>query len=195
MVLTSRGAATRRRIVTGAAALFRERGVAQVSLDDIRAATATSKSQLFHYFPGGRSELLLAVAEHEAEQVLADQQPLLGDLTDWRKWQAWRERIIKIYDEQRAGCPLSALTAHLSQADPAAAQKIVIRMNERWQAHLATGVRALSDSGEIDPATDPDQTAATIMTAIVGGATLLQATDSMTYLELALTQALNSLRR
>ncbi|HEX4658285.1 MAG TPA: helix-turn-helix domain-containing protein, partial [Streptosporangiaceae bacterium] len=58
-VLTSKGAATMQRIVAGAAALIRDRGVANVSLDDIRAATSTSKSQLFHYFPDGKSDLLL----------------------------------------------------------------------------------------------------------------------------------------
>ena len=51
-------------------------------------ATATSKSQLFHYFPNGREDLLHAVARHEADQVLAAQQPYLADLTSGRKWQA-----------------------------------------------------------------------------------------------------------
>ena len=43
--------------------------------------TGTSKGQLFHYFPGGREDLLLAVADYEAGRVLADQQPYLGQLT------------------------------------------------------------------------------------------------------------------
>src|SRR5260370_28430622 len=88
-VLTSKGTATRQRIVEGAAALIRDRGAANVSLDDIRAATSTSKSQLFHYFPDGKADLLLAVAEYEAEQILAEQQPMLGDLTTWPQWEAW----------------------------------------------------------------------------------------------------------
>ena len=50
--LTKRGAATRARIVEGAAELMYERGVAGTSLDDIMAATGTSKSQLYHYFDG-----------------------------------------------------------------------------------------------------------------------------------------------
>ena len=100
-VLTARGAATRQRIVAAAAALIRERGVADTGLDDIGAATATSKSQLFHYFPGGKTDLLHAVAVHEAEQVIADQQPYLGDLTTWRKWQAWRRLVMQKYDAQQ----------------------------------------------------------------------------------------------
>jgi hypothetical protein len=84
-VLTARGTATRQRIVEAAAALIRERGVADTGLDDIGAATATSKSQMFHYFPRGKADLLHAVAVHEAEQVIADQQPYIGDLTSWRR--------------------------------------------------------------------------------------------------------------
>jgi AcrR family transcriptional regulator len=74
--LTDKGAETRRRIVEGAAGELRARGVNSTSLDDVRAASNTSKSQLFHYFPDGKAQLLLAVAEHEADRILADQQPL-----------------------------------------------------------------------------------------------------------------------
>ncbi|MFF1835480.1 TetR/AcrR family transcriptional regulator [Streptomyces sp. NPDC058231] len=193
-MLTTRGAATRQRIVTGAATLIRDHGVAGVSLDDIRAATSTSKSQLFHYFPQGRSDLLLAVAEHEAEQVLADQQPMLGDLTSWQKWQAWRERVIEKYDAQRAGCPLSALTAQLDVARPTT-QDIITRMYDRWHTHLVEGVRALKASGEAGERLDADAAATAILTAVTGGATLLQATDSLTYLETSLDRALDALRR
>lgn len=192
-VLTSKGAATRQRIVEGAATLMRERGLANVSLDDIRAATSTSKSQLFHYFPEGRADLMLAVAGHEAEQVLADQQPMLGDLTTWGKWQAWRERVIENYDVQRQSCPLSALTSQLGEGNPAT-RAIVTDLLDRWHAYLATGVRALTEAGEIDASTDADQAATAILTAVTGGAAMLQATDRITYLEVSLTSALDGLR-
>ncbi|MGK4578625.1 TetR family transcriptional regulator [Kitasatospora sp. HPMI-4] len=67
--------------MVGTAHLTREKGAADTTLDDVRAATATSKSQLFHYFPDGRSDLLPAVAEYEAGQVLESQQPYLRDLS------------------------------------------------------------------------------------------------------------------
>ena len=69
--LTAKGAATRGRIVSGAADLIRSDGI-DVTLDDIRAHTRTSKSQIFHYFPGGREDLLLAVAQHEAHRVIEE---------------------------------------------------------------------------------------------------------------------------
>jgi AcrR family transcriptional regulator len=193
-VLTPKGAATRQRIVEGAALLIRERGPANVGLDDIRAVTSTSKSQLFHYFPDGKADLLLAVAKHEAEQVLADQQPMLGDLTTWPKWEAWRERVIKRYDAQRQKCPLSALTAQLGMADPAI-RAIITDLYERWQGHIATGIQALKDTGEIDSSIDVDSAATEILTAISGGAAMLMATDRISYLEISLREAIDGLRR
>src|SRR5919112_551328 len=114
--LTARGAATRARIVEGAAALIRERGIAAVAMDDIRAATATSKSQLFHYFPGGRTELLAAVAQHEADRVLDDQRPALDDLSTWESWHAWQALVVERYTLQGEDCPLAALTSELGKS-------------------------------------------------------------------------------
>jgi AcrR family transcriptional regulator len=193
-VLTPKGVATRQRIVEGAAALIREKGVANVGLDDIRAATATSKSQLFHYFPDGKADLLLAVARHEAEQVLADQQPMLGNLTTWPAWEAWQERVVEKYRAQGRRCPLSALTAQLGLADPVT-REIVTDLYDTWHAHLAAGVQALKDAGEIDAATDVERAAGAILTAVSGGAMMLQATDRIGYLEAAVAEALDALRR
>jgi AcrR family transcriptional regulator len=193
-VLTAKGAATRQRIVEGAAQLIRERGVSNVGLDDIRATTATSKSQLFHYFPDGKADLLVAVARYEAEQVIADQMPQLGDLTTWRKWQAWRRRVLEIYDAQRQACPLSSLTVQLGSAEPATLE-IVNGLTSEWRSHLAAGVKALKESGEIDPRVDVQKTANAILAAVTGGATLLQSTDNLSYLEDGLAEALESMRR
>lgn len=77
--LTAKGAATRQRIIEGAAGVIREVGLGDTTLDDIRMRTATSKassSTTSH----GRDELL-AVAQFEADRVLLDQQPHLSDLT------------------------------------------------------------------------------------------------------------------
>ncbi|WP_218010765.1 TetR/AcrR family transcriptional regulator [Herbidospora mongoliensis] len=186
--LTPKGAATRQRIVEGAALLIREHGPANVGLDDIRAATTTSKSQLFHYFPDGKSDMLLAVAAHEAERVLDDQQPYLSDLTSWAQWESWRDRVIARYAAQRRKCPLSALTAQLGLANPAVGD-IITGMYSRWQGQIAAGVRT------VRPDADAERVAAQMIGAIAGGATMLVATDDIRYLEIGLTEAIENLRR
>jgi len=50
--MTPKGRATRQRIIEGAAFEIREKGVAAITLDDVRARTGTSKGQLLHSFPG-----------------------------------------------------------------------------------------------------------------------------------------------
>src|ERR1700758_4457476 len=102
--LTAKGAATRQRIIDGAAAEIRAHGVSATTLDDVRTRTRTSKSQLFHYFPGGKEQLLLAVAEHEAQRVLGDQQPHLSTLTSWAAWQRWRDAVVDRYRKQGQHC-------------------------------------------------------------------------------------------
>lgn len=192
--LTAKGTATRQRIVTGAAGLVRDQGAANVSLDDVRTVTSTSKSQLFHYFPDGKSDLLLAVARYEAQQVLDDQQPMLGDLTSWDAWLRWRDRVIEKYRAQGPGCPLSALTSQLGLADPDI-RTVVTDLYARWHAYLADGVRALVASGEIGSGTKVNDAATAVLTAVAGGATLLMATGEISFLETALDEAVAGLRR
>ena len=143
--LTPKGAATRDRIIEGASAEIRENGVT-ATLDDIRVRTGTSKSQLFHYFPDGREQLLLAVARYEADRVLADQQPQLGDLTSWASWRAWRDAVVARYREQGQQCPLSALITAARPGHPRrpggghrAHRSVAGRDRRRRQAHAGGG--------------------------------------------------------
>ena len=183
--LTAKGAATRSRIIVGAAELIRAEGAEQIGLDDIRAATATSKSQLFHYFPDGRAELLHAVAVHEAEAVIEDQQPWLAELGPSSVWRDWRDAVVRRYTEQGTHCPLSALTQQLGPSAPAI-RPVVADLLERWHALIAEGVRRTRGSGSLDA----DSVAASILAAVQGGVVMLQATGRPSYLEAALDSAL-----
>jgi AcrR family transcriptional regulator len=191
--LTRKGAATRQRILEGAATLIREHGVVATTLDDVLASTATSKSQLFHYFPGGREELLLAVARLEADRVLEDQRPQLGDLTSWPAWQAWRDKVVERYRRQGRLCPLNSVTSHLGSRTPGA-QAVVTELMRRWQTEIAAGVRHMQDAGEIDPGLDPDRTAAALLAGIQGGVLIQMSTGQTTHLEAALDMGIAHLR-
>ena len=191
--LTRKGEATRGRIVAGAAAEVRERGVDEVRLEDVMARTGTSKSQLFHYFPGGKEELLLAVAQHEADQVLADQQPMLGNLTSWPAWQAWRDRLVSRYLEQGQTCPLNGLLGQAGHRAPAA-RAVLTGLMQRWEAAIADGVRHMQSTGDIAAAVDADRAAAALLAGIQGGVLLLLSTGRIDHLEAALDLTIDSLR-
>ncbi|MEU8633931.1 TetR/AcrR family transcriptional regulator [Amycolatopsis sp. NPDC048633] len=191
--LTSKGAATRQRIIDGAAAEIRERGVAVTTLDDVRARTGTSKSQLFHYFPEGKEELLLAVAQHEAAQVLAVQQPQLGRLTSWAAWKRWRDTVVSHYEGRGQHCPLNVLISQLGRATPGA-QAVVTEMLRRWQDEIEAGIRHLKDAGEVDAEVDPGRTAAALLAGIQGGVVVMLSTGRIDHLEAALDVGIANLR-
>lgn len=191
--LTRKGRETRRRIVEGAAEEIRERGAADTTLDDIRARTATSKSQIFHYFPGGKEELLLAVAAREADRVLEDQEPHLSDLRTWSAWRDWRDAVLRRYEQQGVNCPLGVLITELGRTTPAA-QQLTGQLISTWQAALREGVLAMQEAGEIDRRLDADRTAAALVAAVQGGVTILMATGGIAHLEAALDTTLSLLR-
>jgi AcrR family transcriptional regulator len=192
-VLTPKGQATRARIVEGAAQVLREKGVAITTLDDIRERTGTSKSQLFHYFPDGKDQLLLAVAQYEADQVLADQQPFLGCLDSWEAWYQWRDAVVERYESQGDHCPLGALFLQIGRSTPGA-RAVVIELLRKWQASLAGGIKALQDNGGLPTSVDVDQTAAALLAGIQGGVTIMLSTGESTHLRAALDWGIMRLR-
>ncbi|WP_439379897.1 TetR/AcrR family transcriptional regulator [Amycolatopsis lexingtonensis] len=191
--LTPKGAATRQRIVEGAAQEIRERGVAVTTLDDIRARTGTSKSQLFHYFPGGKEDLLLEVARYEADQVIEAQQPQLGGLTSWAAWRRWRDTVVSHYTARGQHCPLNVLISQLGRATPGA-QKVVGDMLERWRREIAAGVRHLQAAGEVAENLDAERTAAALLAGIQGGVVVMLSTGRIDHLEAALDVGIENLR-
>ncbi|MBF6049659.1 TetR family transcriptional regulator [Streptomyces sp. NRRL B-1677] len=191
--LTAKGQATRGRIIHGAAEVLREKGVAAATLDDILARTRTSKSQLFHYFPSGKDELLLAVAQFEADQVLDDQQPYLGCLDSWDAWYRWRDTLIERYEEQGDQCPLGSLFLQIGRNTPGA-RAIVTELLRQWQEHLATGIRAMQDAGHVPASLDVDRTAAALLAGIQGGVSILLSTGHSAHLHAVLDEGITSLR-
>jgi AcrR family transcriptional regulator len=185
MTLTRKGVLTRARIVAAAASAVRELGVDEARLEDVMFRTGVSKGQLFHYFPGGREELLIAVAEHEAARVLTDQQPHLSRLATRADWEAWRDVVVARYRRQGDECPLSMLVSQIGRNSPAA-RAVTATLLRDWEAELAAGIRRSQEAGEIAATDDPDRTAAAIVAAIQGGVVVLLATGEIDHLEAAL---------
>ena len=73
--LTRRGRETRQRIVAAAAELMFDNGVAETTLEDIRAAAGVSGSQVYHYFVD-KQALVRAVIDYQTDAVLDAQKTL-----------------------------------------------------------------------------------------------------------------------
>ncbi|WP_434444769.1 TetR/AcrR family transcriptional regulator [Lentzea sp. E54] len=192
MALTAKGRATRQRIIEGAAAYLRGDDPAGVTLDDIRAITGTSKGQIFHYFPDGKEELFLAVARHEAERVLDDQQPHLGALTSWAAWERWRDSVVARYRAQGRHCPLGALMGQLGSTP--GAHEVVSALLGQWQFHLRQGVSEMQRSGLVRGNLDPERVSAAFIAGVQGGVLVLMSTGSVVHLEAAMDTLIDHLR-
>jgi TetR/AcrR family transcriptional repressor of nem operon len=193
--LTSRGAATRDRIVAGAAALIYERGVASTSLDDIMAATSTSKSQLYHYF-ADKDALVLEVIRRQLDQITSAQETQLRQLRTWAGLRRWRDHLVK---GTRAtggvgGCPLGSLASELADRSESA-REVLAACFAQWEGHLVDGFTAMREGGLISHEADPVELAVTVMAALQGGLLLAQTTRDARPLELALDMAIAHVER
>jgi AcrR family transcriptional regulator len=192
VALTAKGRATRERILVGAAEYLRGDLPGEVTLDDIRAITGTSKSQIFHYFPAGKEELLLEVARYESQRVLDDQQPHLGSLTSWAAWNRWRDAVVARYRAQGRNCPLGALMAQVGSTPGTA--EVVTTLLAQWQAHLIQGITQMQAAGLVRPELDSARVSAAFIAGIQGGVQVLRSTGSPRHLEAALDTLIDHLR-
>lgn len=193
--VTSRGAATRARIVDATADLVLTRGVRATTLDDVRAASRTSKSQLFHYFPAGKTDLVRAVVLRQTERVMEGQRLLLAELGSLDALRRWRDAIVAVQRERRCvgGCPLGSLASEVAEHDDEALA-LLAGSFAQWQALLAQGLRSMRERGVLRVDADPDDLALATMAALQGGLLLAQTTRDPRPLEVALDAALDHLR-
>jgi AcrR family transcriptional regulator len=192
-MLTAKGTLTRARIVEATARLVALKGADGTCLDDIRAATGTSKSQLFHYFPEGKSQLMLAAAEQQAQRVLDDQRPSLDQLTSWDAWARWEQVILRIYSARSDHGSLAALTSQFPRNDPRI-REVICSLYQQWHERLVEGLRTMGAGGLLRPEADADGLATAVLVAVHGGVAMGQATGSLDALRTGLKVAIDHIR-
>jgi TetR/AcrR family transcriptional regulator, transcriptional repressor for nem operon len=189
--LTARGAATKARIVAAGASLVYERGFAGTSLDDVMAATGTSKSQLYHYF-ADKDALIREVIKAQLGRIIAAQQAAgLHEVSSWDGLQRWCDHFVTATRATHGagGCPLGSLVGELADhSEPA--RRVLAQCFAQWQSYLSEGFTTMRDSGELAAQADPAELALTMMSALQGGLLMAQTMRSARPLELALNMAL-----
>jgi len=190
---TSKGRATRQRIIRAAAGLMVDRGVTATGLDDVRAAAGVSKGQLYHYF-AGKDELVDAVIERTVEMVLAGQ-PQLADLSSWAAIRSWMDGMVAEQERRHAvgGCPIGSLANELA-GRRAHARELLVAGYDRWEAPLCAGLEAMRHRGRLSRAADPRRLATATMASIQGGLLLAKTRRDPEQLRIALDAAYAHLR-
>jgi TetR/AcrR family transcriptional regulator, transcriptional repressor for nem operon len=188
--LTARGAATRDRIVQAAADLIYVRGVNATTLDDIRAATGTSKSQLYRHFPD-KDALIHAVIALRGRQVLERETRRLGRLSSFSGLTRWRDALVQANALQDGayGCALGSMASELADTDEQARASLA-GLFRSWEGLLAAGLRRMQAQGTIGPDADPDRLAVGLMAALQGGYLLASTARDVRPMEIALDLAL-----
>lgn len=189
--MTRRGRQTRTRIVEATADLVLVKGVRATTLDDIRAATGASRSQLFHYFPGGKAELVRVVAVRQTERVLEAQRLLLDRLDTWEALHRWRDAVVAAQRDRQCagGCPLGSLASEVAEHDERA-RALMDSAFDQWQGLLTSGLRAMQDRGELRADAGVEDLALALLASLQGGLLLAQTARTTKPLEAALDAAL-----
>jgi AcrR family transcriptional regulator len=188
--LTTRGAATRGRIVDAASDLIYTHGVEGTSLDDVMAASRVSKSQLYHYF-ADKDALVLEVIAQQTKRVLDAQQPHLGSLDSLPALKAWRDSIVRLSKAARGkGCPLGSLANELANESEPARKRLADSFTN-WHGRIEMGLAKMRERGELAASADPNKLAFALLGAVQGGLLLAKTTHSSRPLEIALDMAID----
>jgi TetR/AcrR family transcriptional repressor of nem operon len=191
---TAKGRAMRERIVHAAAELIAEKGVAGMSLDDVRSRTGASRSQLYHYFEN-RDDLVHAVIDVTTDVVLNNQGQLLYDLDSWAGIDRWFDALVQyqIARQGCGGCPIGVLVGQLAERDRDARAALAAGM-DRWEAHVRDGLTGMRARGKLRKDADPAALATATMASIQGGLLLTQVRRDPLQLRIALNAARTNLR-
>jgi TetR/AcrR family transcriptional regulator, transcriptional repressor for nem operon len=192
---TPRGAATRARIVEAAAGLAYRRGASATSLEDIMEASATSKSQLYHYF-ADKDALMRAVIEFQTRRVMGVQAAHLDVIESLAGLRRWRDAVVSMNKAARGvgGCPLGSLASELSDRSEGA-RTLLADGFALWESHLRNGLMAMRDHGELRPEANPAELATAVIAALEGGLLLAKTNRTSRPLELALDMAIDHVAR
>jgi AcrR family transcriptional regulator len=191
--LTARGAATRDRIAAAAADLIYVKGVHATTLDDVRAATGTSKSQLYRHFPD-KDALVYAVIALRGRQVIERETQRLRRLNSFSGLVRWRNALVQANSLQNGtyGCALGSMASELADQDEEARVSLG-ELFKSWEELLAAWLRRMQAKGTLRPDADPDQLAVGLMAALQGGYLLANTAHDVRPMEIALDLALEHL--
>jgi AcrR family transcriptional regulator len=188
--LTARGAATRARHIKAADELNHVHGVNRTRLDDVMAATGSSKSQLYHHFPD-KDALVAAVIARRAEVILEREAALLGRVDSIRGLERWRDAAVNRVQLRRGahGCALGSLLSELADQDDDALTTLARHFNS-WEMLMKDALDRMRSNGALQPDVDTQALATGLMAALQGGYLLSQAAHDASPMEASLNMAL-----
>ncbi|CQD08654.1 transcriptional regulator [Mycobacterium europaeum] len=168
----------RERMVISAALLIRERGAHATAISDVLEHSGAPRGSAYHYFPGGRTQLLCEAVDYAGEHVAAI-------IAEARSGPELMDTLIDKYRRQlldtgfRAGCPVVAVSVEAGEEERMA--PLVERaasVFDRWTDLIAQ--RFIADGIARDRASD---LAVLATTALEGAIVLARVRRDLTPLD------------
>jgi len=181
-------------MIRAAAELMYVKGVNGTTLDDVRAASGTSKSQLYRYF-ADKDDLVNEVVRLRSTTILRREEQRLHRLKSFSGLVRWRTALIQqnALQDGAYGCVLGSLANELSDQSEQA-RTTLAETFATWEALIAAGLKRMKDSGALRADADPDALATGLLAALQGGYLLAQTAKSVAPMQVALDMALDYIR-
>lgn len=145
----------RERMVISAALLIRERGAHPTAIADVLEHSGAPRGSAYHYFPGGRTQLLCEAIEYAGEYIaakIANAESGVDALDNL--FADYRKQLLKT--DFRAGCPVVAVSVEAGDPDrPDVATPVIERAAaafSKWTDLIAA--RLISDGVSKERATE-----------------------------------------
>ena len=193
---TTRGRDTKAHILSIAAQLVRQHGVAATTLDAVEQMANVGRSQIYHYFDG-RDDLLRQVAARAAQPLIDRAGQALRHVDDsLRPVEDWFDMLIKANQSSggAGGCPLGSLVGQLAEHDDAT-RTVLAQSFDEWERPLAVALHTLRENAVLRDDVDTGVLADQIMAALQGGLLLAQVRRDPGQLQRALHSARQLLHR
>ncbi|WP_030172089.1 TetR/AcrR family transcriptional regulator [Streptomyces sp. NRRL S-813] len=191
--LTSKGQATRARILEHAAELIYTNGVHATNNEQVRRAAGVSGSQLNHYFPTKES-LVLAVIAWQAERVLTfHRDKRFAGFDSLDALRAWADFYVGYERAYQEGCTLGSLASEIIKTDLDVHDELASAFDQ-WRGIFRDGIERMQQLGRISAEADPTQLANLLLAAFQGGMLLAQVARDIAPLKDALQTAIDYLQ-
>lgn len=175
--VAERNASGRDRLIPTLARAFRRHGYEAASLRILSAETDLNRSSLYHFFPGGKEEMAMAVLDFAERFVREDlMAPLAAPSPSGDPVEKFLGKLSDYYEGGSLGCLYSTLTLHDC---PAAVAARVAALTEDWISAIAGYLR---DRG----VEDAHDRAEKVMRLLQGGLVVALATQDPRRFETAL---------
>lgn len=130
-------------MIDAAASLMRQRGVSASGMQDIVAEAAAPRGSIYHHFPGGKDELIVAALDRVTTRITHAITAIAARSATVDEFVIGAAAVFRTGAEQTGwtqGCPIAAATIEGDRQGPAVRAAVAASFRQ-WQNAIAEGLR------------------------------------------------------